>query len=59
MKRTMLLAVLMLGLVAVAFAQPPQGAVFQGATENVTLVVASGHTELTGDVYMTIQAGSK
>jgi hypothetical protein len=54
MKKTMLLAVLMLGLAAVAFAQPPQGAVFQGATENVTLVVASGHTELTGDVYMTI-----
>jgi len=58
MKKTMLLAVLMLGLAAVAFAQPPQGAVFQGATENVTLVVASGHTELTGDVYMTVQAGS-
>jgi hypothetical protein len=58
MKRTMLLAVLMLGLAAVALAQPPQGAVFQGATENVTLVIASGHTELTGDVYMTIQAGS-
>jgi hypothetical protein len=54
MKKTMLLAVLMLGLAAVAFAQPPQGAIFQGATENVTLVVASGHTELTGDVYMTI-----
>lgn len=55
MKKTMLLAVLMLGLAAVALAQaPPQGAVFQGATENVTLVVSSGHTELTGDVYMTI-----
>jgi hypothetical protein len=56
MKKTMLLAVLlMLGLAAGAFAQPPpQGAVFQGATENVTLVVESGHTELTGDVYMTV-----
>ena len=60
MKKTMLLAVvMMLSLAAGAFAQaPPQGAVFQGATENVTLVVASGHTELTGDVYMTVQAGS-
>jgi len=56
MKKTMLLAVLlMLGLAAGAFAQPPpQGATFQGATENVTLVVQSGHTELTGDVYMTV-----
>lgn len=55
MKKTMLLAVLMmLGLAAGAFAQ----ATFQGATENVTLVVDSGHTELTGDVRLEVVQGT-
>jgi hypothetical protein len=60
MKKTMLLAVLlMLGLAAGAFAQAPlPGAIFQGGTENVTLVVETGHTELTGDVYLIIMTGS-
>ena len=57
MKKTMLLAVLlMLGLAAGAYAQP--GGIFQGSTENVTLVVASGHTEVTGDVYLSVMQGS-
>ncbi len=57
MKKTMLLVlVMMLSLAAAAFAQAP-GATFVASTESVTTVVKSGHTELTGDIFLTIAPG--
>jgi hypothetical protein len=57
MKKTMLLVLMTLGLAAAAFAQVTP-AIFTGATENVTLVVSSGHTELTGDVILSLLSGT-